>query len=58
MPNDKAMVERAEPDHPDLTDMEEALLVYCNTADELRHGYEATLHLGSNLPGYSRLVRA
>lgn len=54
----KAMVERTEPDHPDLADMEEALLAYCDTADELRRSYEVVLRLSSNLPAYARLVRA
>ena len=53
----KTMIDASDPDEPDLADMEEAMLAYCNTADELRVGYEAALRLSSNLPAYERLVR-
>ena len=53
----KTMIDAAAPVEPDLADMEEAMLAYCNTADELRVGYEVALRLSSNLPAYERLVR-
>ncbi len=53
----KAMIDATDPDDLDLADMEEAMLAYCSTADELRLGYEVALRLSSNLPAYDRLVR-
>lgn len=54
----KAAIDASDADDPDLADIEEAMLAYCNTADELRLAYETALRLSSNLPAYERLVRA
>lgn len=54
----KAAIDTTDEDDPDLADMEEAMLAYCNTADELRVGYEAALQQSCNLPAYERLVKA
>ena len=42
----------------DVTDLEDLLLSYMNTAAELRTAYEAALKLTSNLPPYAKLVGA
>lgn len=53
----KAQVDQADESDDDLIDLEDEMLAYVKTADELRVSYEEALKTIGNLPFYEDLVR-
>lgn len=53
----KAQVDQADESDDDLIDLEDEMLAYLKTADELRVSYEEALKTIGNLPFYEDLVR-
>jgi hypothetical protein len=53
----REQIDKADEGDRGLCDLEDLMLAYCTTAEEMRQAYEKALMLSCNLPPYEKLVR-